>query len=198
MDLTTIQKIQDELDNCTDENELEYSARTMASIIKRYQTMALEATETKNKNDVNMDIINMPIEITEKELGDIYDIDGLKNVVKKLLQIEAKLEEHNKVTKKLRIQKEKFRTKVREYMTLNDYEELELAAGGYLTVKKMTRRLNVYTKKRIPIVLNDYFISKKGMNPEDAAKQTDEIISFFDENAIKNKTETETLRRTKK
>lgn len=199
MDLTTIQKIEEELDRQTNKDELEYSARTMASIIKRYQAMeSNNDVSSKNKTDINMEIINMPIEITEKEQGNIYDIDGLRNIVKKLLQIEAKLDEYNKVAKKLRAQKENFRTKVREYMILNDVEELSLpvAVGGYLKVRKMTRTLNVYTKKRIPVILNEYFISKKGMNPEDAAKQTDDILTFFNENATK--TESETLRRTKK
>ncbi len=206
MDLTTLQKIEAELDKQTDKNELEYSAKTMADIIKRYQSQnetnnvrapgggALSASRT---DDVNMDIINMLIVITDKEQGEIYDVDGLRNVVKKLLQIEAKLEEYNKVSKKLRTLKTSFRQKIREFMTLNDYEELSLPVGGYLTIKNTSRRLNVYTKKRIPDVLNGYFMTKKGMNSADAAQQTKEILAFFDESAVKNKTETKTLRRTK-
>lgn len=206
MDLTTLQKIEAELDKQTDKNELEYSAKTMADIIKRYQSQnetnnvrapgggALSASRT---DDVNMDIINMLIVITDKEQGEIYDVDGLRNVVKKLLQIEAKLEEYNKVSKKLRTLKTSFREKIREFMTLNDYEELSLPVGGYLTIKNTSRRLNVYTKKRIPDVLNEYFMTKKGMNSTDAAQQTKEILVFFDESAVKKKTETKTLRRTK-
>ena len=205
MDLTTLQKIEAELDKQTDKNELEYSAKTMADIIKRYQaqneTNHVRApgggASSDSRDAVNMDIINMSIVITDKEQGEIYDVDGLKNVVKKLLQIEAKLEDYNKVSKKLRTLKASFREKIREFMTLNDYEELDVGAGGYITIKNTSRRLNVYTKKRIPDVLNEYFITKKGMNSVDAAQQTKEILAFFDESAVKNKTETKTLRRTK-
>lgn len=125
----------------------------------------------------------------------IKNNDELREVTKKLLQIEDELNILNEKAKIRRTIKSGLRTQIVEFMSKNEVELLNLPDGGYFSLRINKKKVNPITKKRLPICLVNYLMKRDGMTKEEAIKKKDEMMQFFLETA--EQVESSTLRRIK-
>lgn len=115
----------------------------------------------------------------------ISDDNMFRNAVKRLLYVERDLDELNKKAKIMRTMKTALRKKIRIYMERKDLEHLNLPNGGSFVMKKSTRKVNPFSKSKIPKGLINYFHEKKKMDISQAEIQANEIIEYIQENTEK-------------